>query len=65
MKYLFKIYAWQPVYTEVVTEAESEELALQKVKNLDSSKLDWKEHPLRVERVTYEVFTKSDQTTTK
>lgn len=64
MKYLFKIRTWQPLYTEVVMEGESDNEAINKVKNLDSSTLDWKQDSLRLERTTYEIFVKSDQSTT-
>ena len=65
MKYLFRIYAWQPLFTEVVIAADSDSEALNKVKNLDSNTLDWKNNPHRVERVTYEVFTQSDKSPVK
>ena len=51
MKYLFKIFAWQPLSTEVVVQADTQQEAIEKVKN----------HPLKKERVTYEVFIKSDK----
>ena len=41
MKYLFRIYAWQPLFTEVVIAADSDSEALNKVKNLDSNTLDF------------------------
>ena len=56
MKYLFKIFAWQPLSTEVVVQADTQQEAIEKVKNLKS-----KNHPLKKERVTYEVFIKSDK----
>ncbi|MDA0764143.1 MAG: hypothetical protein O3A39_06880 [Proteobacteria bacterium] len=45
-------------------EGESDNEAINKVKNLDSSTLDWKQDSLRFERTTYEIFVKSDQSTT-
>ena len=65
MKYLFKIFAWQPLSTEVVVQADTEEDAIEKVKNLKSEDLEWKNHPLKKERVTYEVFIKSDKDSTE
>ena len=65
MKYLFKIFAWQPLSTEVVVQADTEKKAIEKVKNLKSEDLEWKNHPLKKERVTYEVFIKSDKDSTE
>ena len=65
MKYLFKIFAWQPLSTEVVVQADTEQDAIEKVKNLKSEDLEWKNHPLKKERVTYEVFIKSDKDSTE
>ena len=65
MKYLFKIFAWQPLSTEVVVQADTEQEAIEKVKNLKSEELEWKNHSLRKERVTYEVFIKSDKDSTE
>jgi|TARA_R110002096_G_scaffold158339_1_gene323640 hypothetical protein len=65
MKYLFKIFAWQPLSTEVVVQADTEQEAIEKVKNLKSEDLEWKNHPLKKERVTYEVFIKSDKDSTE
>ena len=56
MKYLFKIFAWQPLSTEVVVQADTQQEAIEKVEDLE-----WKNHPLKKERVTYEVFIKSDK----
>ena len=65
MKYLFKIWAWQPLFTEVVIEADSEEIALNKVKSLDNKTLSWVSDPMRKERTTYEVFVESHEKTIK
>ena len=65
MKYLFKIFAWQPLSTEVIVDADTEQEAIEKVKNLKSEDLEWKNHPLKKERVTYEVFIKSDKDSTE
>ena len=65
MKYLFKIYAAKPVYTEVIVDADTEEQALEKVKNLKSEELEWRDYALKKERVTYEVFIKSDKDSTE
>ena len=65
MKYLFKIFAWQPLSTEVVVQADTEQEAIEKVKNLKSEELEWKNHALKKERVTYEVFIKSDKDSTE
>lgn len=65
MKYLFKIFAWQPLSTEVVVQADTEQEAIEKVKNLKSEDLEWRNHPLKKERVTYEVFIKSDKDSTE
>jgi len=65
MKYLFKIFAWQPLSTEVVVQADTEQKAIEKVKNLKSEDLEWHSHPLKKERVTYEVFIKSDKDSTE
>ena len=65
MKYLFKIFAWQPLSTEVVVQADTQQEAIEKVKNLKSEDLEWKNHPLKKERVTYEVFIKSDKDSTE
>ena len=65
MKYLFKIFAWQPLSTEVVVQADTEQEAIEKVKNLKSEDLEWRDHPLKKERVTYEVFIKSDKDSTE
>ena len=65
MRYLFKIYAAKPVYTEVIVDADTEEQAIEKVKNLKSEELEWQNHALKKERVTYEVFIKSDKDSTE
>ena len=65
MKYLFKIFAWQPLSTEVVVQADTEQEAIKKVKNLKSEDLEWRNHALKKERVTYEVFIKSDKDSTE
>ena len=65
MKYLFKIFAWQPLSTEVVVQADTEQEAIEKVKNLKSEDLEWRNHPLKKERVTYEIFIKSDKDSTE
>ena len=65
LKYLFKIYAFKPVYTQVIVDADTEQEAIEKVKNLKSKDLEWKNHPLKKERVTYEVFIKSDKDSTE
>ncbi len=65
MKYLFKIFAWQPLSTEVVVQADTEQEAIEKVKNLKSEDLEWRDHPLKKERVTYEIFIKSDKDSTE
>ena len=65
LKYLFKIYAAKPVYTEVIVDADTEQQAIEKVKNLKSEELEWQNHALKKERVTYEVFIKSDKDSTE
>ena len=65
LRYLFKIYAAKPVYTEVIVDADTEEQAIEKVKNLKSEELEWQNHALKKERVTYEVFIKSDKDSTE
>ena len=65
MKYLFKIFAWQPLSTEVVVQADTEQEAIEKVKNLNSEDVEWQSHALKKERVTYEVFIKSDKDSTE
>jgi len=65
MKYLFKIFAWQPLSTEVVVQADTEQEAVEKVKNLKSEELEWRDYALKKERVTYEVFIKSDKDSTE
>ena len=65
MKYLFKIFAWQPLSTEVVVQADTEQEAIEKVKNLKSEDVEWQSHALKKERVTYEVLIKSDKDSTE
>ena len=52
MKYLFKIFAWQPLSTEVVVQADTEQEAIEKVKNLKSEDLEWRESSFK-ERESY------------
>ena len=65
MKGKFIVYATKPSYTEVIVDADTEEQALEKVKNLKSEELEWRDYALKKERVTYEVFIKSDKDSTE
>tara|TARA_B100000427_G_scaffold203955_1_gene169621 strand:+ start:318 stop:515 length:198 start_codon:yes stop_codon:yes gene_type:complete len=65
VKYLFKLYVWQPLATELVIEADSESAALHKVKNLKKEELEWHSNPLQTERATYEVYVESDKESSK
>lgn len=60
MKYLIKLYVWQPLFTEVIIHADNDVEVMNKLKNLKHEELEWKEHPIRQERCTYEIFRKDD-----
>ena len=47
--------------SEVVIHADSEKQALEKIKNFKESEIEWQSNPLKGDRVTYEVYTKSDK----
>ena len=57
MKYLVKVWAWKPL------NAHTEQEALEKIKNLKEGEIEWSSNPLKGDRVTYEVFSKSDKDT--
>ena len=61
MKYLVKVWAWRPLFSEVVVHANSEQEALEKIKNFKEDEIEWQSNPLKGDRVTYEVYTKSDK----
>ena len=49
----------------MVVQADTEKEAIEKVKNLKSEDVEWQSHALKKERVTYEVFIKSDKDSTE
>ena len=61
MKFLVKVWVWRPLFSEVVIHADSEKQALEKIKNFKESEIEWQSNPLKGDRVTYEVYTKSDK----
>ncbi len=63
MKYLVKVWAWKPLNAEVIIHAHTEQEALEKIKNLKEDEIEWSSNPLKGDRVTYEVFSKSDKDT--
>ena len=63
MKYLVKVWAWKPLNAEVIIHAHTETEALEKIKNLKEDEIEWSSNPLKGDRVTYEVFSKSDKDT--
>ena len=65
MKFLVKVWAWRPLFSEVVIDAVNDEEALKKIKNFKEDEIEWQSNPLKGDRVTYEVYTKSDKDTGK
>lgn len=61
MKFLVKVWAWRPLFSEVVIDADSDEEALKKIKNFNEDEIEWQSNPLKGDRVTYEVYTRSDK----
>jgi len=61
MKFLVKVWAWRPLFSEVVIDADSDEEALKKIKNFKQDEIEWQSNPLKGDRVTYEVYTRSDK----
>jgi hypothetical protein len=55
MIYKFRMKYYLPVTTEVFISAESDEKALKAIQELNLSTLDWKEDPMRPDKMTYEV----------
>ena len=53
------------IINQVVVQADTEQEAIEKVKNLKSEDVEWQSHALKKERVTYEVFIKSDKDSTE
>lgn len=61
MKFLVKVWAWRPLFSEVVIDADTDEEALKKIKNFKEDEIEWQSNPLKGDRVTYEVYTRSDK----
>lgn len=61
MKFLVKVWVWRPLFSEVVIDADSDEEALKKIKNFKEDEIEWQSNPLKGDRVTYEVYTRSDK----
>lgn len=61
MKFLVKVWAWRPLFSEVVIDADSDKEALKKIKNFKEDEIEWQSNPLKGDRVTYEVYTRSDK----
>lgn len=61
MKFLVKVWAWRPLFSEVVIDADNDEEALKKIKNFKEDEIEWQSNPLKGDRVTYEVYTRSDK----
>ena len=61
MKFLVKVWALRPLFSEVVIDADSDEEALKKIKNFKEDEIEWQSNPLKGDRVTYEVYTRSDK----
>jgi|TARA_B100000035_G_C20665702_1_gene407374 hypothetical protein len=61
MKFLVKVWVWRPLFSEVVIDAANDEEALKKIKNFKEDEIEWQSNPLKGDRVTYEVYTKSDK----
>jgi hypothetical protein len=61
MKFLVKVWAWRPLFSEVVIDADSDEEALKKIKNFKEDEIEWQSNPLKGDRVTYEVYTRSNK----
>ena len=53
MKYLVKVWAWRPLFSEVVIHADSEKEAVEKIKNFKEDEIEWQSNP--------EVYTRSDK----
>ena len=65
MKFLVKVWAWRPLFSEVVIDAADDKEAIKKIKNFKEDEIEWQSNPLKGDRVTYEVYTKSDKDTGK
>ena len=65
MKFLVKVWAWRPLFSEVVIDAADDKEAIEKIKNFKEDEIEWQSNPLKGDRVTYEVYTKSDKDTGK